>query len=45
MYAATGMESFSRGPIPATIKTGTNDPITETQGIGISSAYKGYNLD
>ncbi len=45
MYAATGMESFSRGPIPATMKTGTNDPITETQGIGISSAYKGYNLD
>jgi hypothetical protein len=34
MYAATGMESFSRGPIPATMKTGTNDPITEMQGIG-----------
>ena len=34
MYAATGMESFSRRPIPATMKTGTNDPITEMQGIG-----------
>ena len=34
IYAATGMESFGRKPIPATTKTGTNDPITEMQGIG-----------
>jgi hypothetical protein len=34
MYAATGMESFSRKPISAKLKTGTNDPITEMQGIG-----------
>ena len=44
IYAATGMESFGRKPMPATMKTGTNDPITEMQGIGINS-YKGYNLD
>ena len=34
IYAATGMESFGRKPIPAGTKTGTNDPITEMQGIG-----------
>jgi len=34
MYAATGMESFSREAIPAGMKTGTNDPLTEMQGIG-----------
>ena len=34
IYAATGMESFGRKPISARTKTGTNDPITEMQGIG-----------
>jgi len=34
IYAATGMESFGRKPISAKLKTGTNDPITEMQGIG-----------
>ena len=34
IYAATGVESFGRKPIPAGLKTGTNDPLTEMQGIG-----------
>jgi flagellar basal body rod protein FlgC len=37
IYAATGMESFGRKPISAKTKTGTNDPITEMQGIGQSN--------
>ena len=37
IYAATGMESFGRKQISARTKTGTNDPITEMQGIGQSN--------
>jgi hypothetical protein len=44
IYAATGMESFGRKPISAKTKTGTNDPITEMQGIG-QNVYKGFNID
>lgn len=45
IYAATGMESFGRKPISARTKTGTNDPITEMQGIGQSNLRSQFGYE